>query len=125
MLHVLMVDDEPDLSVLIKQRFRKEINNNEYKFTFTYNGSDALEKLQETKDTDLVITDLNMPKMNGLELLINIKKYYPDLDVMVMSAYSDPEVIKSAMNAGAVNFIFKPINFKNFNEQLQKYCIKD
>ena len=121
MLHILMVDDEPDLDMLIRQRFRKKIKAGEINFTFARNGTMALQELAKNSDLSLVVTDLNMPQMNGIELVIQIKKQYPDKKVIVISAYSDQTSIKTAKNAGAVDFIFKPVNFQEFEQKILEY----
>ena len=116
MLRVLMVDDEPDLDFLIQQRFRKHVKEDKLSLNFARNGIEAL-KFIETLPSDqipnIVVTDLNMPEMNGLELLIQLKKKFENLDVFIVSAYSDQESVKTAKAAGAKGFLFKPLNFKD------------
>ena len=121
MYHILMVDDEPDLDLLIRQRFRHDIQKNVYRFTFARNGSEALEALEKYPDIQLVITDLNMPHMNGIELLIQLHKKHPHVENMVISAYSDDTNIQTARKAGAKEFIIKPVNFAEFEAKLKKF----
>lgn len=121
MLSILMVDDEPDLDLLIQQRFYKEIKSNQYKFLFARHGEEALRYLEQNPDVQLVITDLNMPQMNGIQLLLNVKKKAPDKKVIVMSAYSDQENIETAKKAGACDFLVKPLNFQTFERKLKEY----
>lgn len=116
-----MVDDEPDLDLLIQQRFRREITAGIYKFSFARNGSQALETLETAHDIKLVVTDLNMPQMNGVELLIKLRQFFPHVKNIVISAYSDGESILSAKKAGAVDFIPKPINFQEFEQKLKDF----
>lgn len=120
MLNILMVDDEPDLDILIQQRFRKEIRDQQIAFTFARNGGQAIRLLKDTL-FDMVVTDLNMPEMNGIELILQAKKLYPDIHMFVISAYSDQDNIRLATNAGADGFLFKPLNFKEFEEKINSF----
>lgn len=108
---ILVVDDEPDLEVLIKQKFRKEIRAKEYEFLFAVNGKDALEKIRESPDVDIVLSDINMPEMDGLTLLSKLNEISPLIKSVIVSAYGDMDNIRIAMNRGAFDFITKPINF--------------
>jgi class 3 adenylate cyclase len=120
MAKILVVDDETDLEVLIKQKFRKQIRNNEYEFLFAYNGKDALEKLGKEPDTDLVLSDINMPEMDGLTLLSKIHEVNPLLKAVIVSAYGDMDNIRTAMNRGAFDFVTKPINFEDLTITMEK-----
>jgi len=120
MTKVLVVDDETDLELLIKQRFRRQIREQEYEFTFAINGNDALKKLQEHQDVNIVLTDINMPEMDGLTLLSKLNESSPLIKSVIVSAYGDMENIRAAMNRGAFDFICKPINFDDLNLTLQK-----
>ncbi len=120
MAKILVVDDETDLEVLIKQKFRKQIRNNEYEFLFAYNGKEALEKLGEEPDTDLVLSDINMPEMDGLTLLSRIHEMNPLLKAVIVSAYGDMDNIRTAMNRGAFDFVTKPINFEDLTITMEK-----
>ena len=111
MIKILVVDDETDLELLIKQRFRKQIREQEYEFTFAVNGNDALSKLKEREDVSIVLTDINMPEMDGLTLLNKLNESKPLIKSVIVSAYGDMENIRAAMNRGAFDFICKPINF--------------
>jgi len=113
MAKILVVDDEPDLESLIRQKFRKEIRQKEYEFLFAEHGIDALEKLAKTNDVDIVLTDINMPQMDGLTLLTELKEKNPLLKSVIVSAYSDMENIRTAMNRGAFDFVTKPIHFED------------
>ncbi len=110
---ILVVDDEPDLELLIRQKFRKEIRQQQLQFIFAHNGLEALEKLQAQPDTDIVLTDISMPEMDGLTLLTKINELYPTLKAVIISAYGDLENIRTAMNGGAFDFLTKPINFQD------------
>ncbi|MBP9790502.1 MAG: response regulator, partial [Bacteroidia bacterium] len=118
---ILVVDDEPDLELLIKQRFRHRIKNNEVTFEFASNGRIALEKLGEDgNDFDMILTDINMPEMDGLTLLNNIKERFRHYKAVVVSAYGDMENIRTAMNRGAFDFITKPIDFTDLDTTINK-----
>ncbi|MFN2128387.1 MAG: response regulator, partial [Anaerolineales bacterium] len=86
---IMVVDDEPDLEVLITQKYRKKIRNNELEFVFASNGVDALKKLKHNGDIDILLTDINMPEMDGLTLLAKINEDYPLLKAVIISAYGD------------------------------------
>ena len=113
MAKILVADDEPDLEVLIKQKFRQKIRERKYEFVFAVNGRDALDKLSQHPDTDLVITDINMPEMDGLTLLVKLNETSPLLKSVIVSAYGDMANIRTAMNRGAFDFITKPVNFED------------
>ncbi len=120
MSKILVVDDETDLEVLIKQKFRKQIRQNEYEFRFAINGVDALEKLKEEPDVDIVLSDINMPEMDGLTLLTKLQELNPLLKSVIVSAYGDMDNIRTAMNRGAFDFITKPINFEDLTITMEK-----
>ena len=120
MIKILVVDDETDLELLIKQRFRKQIREKEYEFFFAINGKDALHKLQLQPDVDIVLTDINMPEMDGLTLLTKLNETSPLIKSVIVSAYGDMDNIRAAMNRGAYDFLCKPINFEDLDLTLQK-----
>jgi len=120
MAKILVVDDETDLEVLIKQKFRKQIRQNEYEFFFAINGIDALEKLNAYPNMDLVLSDINMPEMDGLTLLTKLNELNPLLKSVMVSAYGDMDNIRTAMNRGAFDFITKPINFEDLTITMEK-----
>ncbi|NNE03971.1 MAG: response regulator [Eudoraea sp.] len=120
MAKILVVDDETDLEVLIKQKFRKQIRQNEYEFVFAINGLDALEKLNTHPNMDLVLSDINMPEMDGLTLLTKLNELNPLLKSVMVSAYGDMDNIRTAMNRGAFDFITKPINFEDLTITMEK-----
>ena len=120
MAKILVVDDEADLEVLIKQKFRKKIRDKEYEFLFAMNGKDALEKLLSQPDVDIVLSDINMPEMDGLTLLSKLSEQNPLIKAVIVSAYGDMDNIRTAMNRGAFDFITKPINFEDLNITVEK-----
>jgi sigma-B regulation protein RsbU (phosphoserine phosphatase) len=117
---VLIVDDEPDLEVLIRQRFRKRIKDGEFEFVFAHDGLEALNKLKEDPDLDVVMSDINMPVMDGLTLLSRLSDVNRILKAVIVSAYGDMENIRTAMNRGAYDFLIKPIDFSDFETTLNK-----
>lgn len=120
MAKFLVVDDETDLEVLIKQKFRQKIRENSYEFVFAINGNDALQKLEQNPDVDVVLSDINMPEMDGLTLLSKLKEKNSLLKSVIVSAYGDMENIRTAMNRGAFDFVTKPINFEDLDLTMQK-----
>ncbi len=117
---ILLVDDEPDAEDLFRQRFRKKIRQGEMELYYANNGVAALKHLNEMPDVDVVITDINMPEMTGLELLQKIKENKFVARVIVMSAYGDMGNIRAAMNKGAFDFITKPVDFNDLELTLNK-----
>ncbi len=120
MAKILVADDEADLEVLIKQKFRKEIREHKYEFIFAANGKDALKKLKEDPDIDVLLSDINMPEMDGLTLLVKLNELNLLTKAVIVSAYGDMENIRTAMNRGAYDFVFKPVNFEDLNITIQK-----
>jgi adenylate cyclase len=120
MAKILVVDDEVDLEMLIKQKFRQKIREHQYEFVFAINGNDALQKLQQHPDVDVMLSDINMPEMDGLTLLVKVKDGHPMMKSVIVSAYGDMENIRVAMNRGAFDFITKPVNFEDLDLTIQK-----
>ncbi|MCS5491294.1 adenylate/guanylate cyclase domain-containing protein [Algoriphagus limi] len=120
MVKILVVDDEADLEILIKQKFRKRIKGGELEFLFALNGRIALEVIEENPDVDLILSDINMPEMDGLTLLSKVKEKNSLLKTVIISAYGDMENIRTAMNLGAFDFITKPVDFRDLEITLDK-----
>jgi len=120
MTKILVVDDEADLEVLIKQKFRRQIREKEFEFVFAINGVQALDKLKEHYDIDIVLSDINMPEMDGLTLLVRISDVSPVIKTVIVSAYGDMDNIRAAMNRGAFDFICKPVNFEDLEITVKK-----
>ncbi|MEH2004535.1 AAA-like domain-containing protein [Nostoc sp.] len=110
---ILVVDDESDLEHLIRQKFRKQIRQQQFQFVFVHNGFEALKKLQAEPDIDIVLTDISMPEMDGLTLLTKLNELYPTIKAVIISAYSDIENIRKAMNSGAFDFLTKPLDLQD------------
>ena len=117
---VLMVDDEEDLELLVRQRFRRRIRKGEYEFLFAHNGKEALEALDRNPDIHLVLSDINMPVMDGLTLLGQLEETKPDVKAVIISAYGDMENIRTAMNRGAFDFVTKPVDFNDLQITIEK-----
>jgi len=120
MAKILVADDEADLETLIKQKFRQKIREQQYEFVFAVNGKDALNKLKEHPDVDIVLSDINMPEMDGLTLLTKLGESSPLIKSVIVSAYGDMDNIRTAMNRGAFDFITKPINFDDLAITMDK-----
>ena len=117
---ILVVDDEPDLEPLMLQRMRREIRSGRYKFVFAQNGVEALEKLRQENDIDMVLSDINMPQMDGLTLLEQIPKVDPNIRSVIISAYGDMKNIRMAMNRGAFDFVTKPVDFEDLRVTIDR-----
>jgi adenylate cyclase len=120
MAKILVVDDEEDLEVLVKQKFRRKIRENVYEFVFARNGEEALQKVKDHPDLDIILSDINMPVMDGLTLLSHLPEANPVLKAVVVSAYSDMQNIRTAMNRGAFDFVCKPVDFEDLDVTMQK-----
>jgi sigma-B regulation protein RsbU (phosphoserine phosphatase) len=117
----MVVDDEPDLESLIRQRFRRQIRDGEYDFVFAYNGLEALSRLLEFPDINLILSDINMPEMDGLTLLAKLNELKnPNLKTVIVSAYGDMDNIRTAMNRGAFDFVTKPVDFTDLETTINK-----
>ncbi|MFN7117903.1 MAG: response regulator [Saprospiraceae bacterium] len=119
-IKILVVDDEPQVERLILQRFRKQIRNQEFDFVFAQNGLQALDMLAQDADIDMVLSDINMPQMDGFTFIAKLYENYPSLKVIMVSAYGDIKNIRKAMNLGAYDFITKPIDFEDLETTIQK-----
>ncbi len=120
MNRILIVDDETDLELLIRQKFRKKIREQQYDFLFAINGRDALEKIDSNPDVELVLSDINMPEMDGLTLLTKLHDSNPLIKTIIVSAYGDMDNIRKAMNNGAFDFVTKPVNFDDLSLTIEK-----
>ncbi|MBK1439140.1 response regulator [Parapedobacter sp. ISTM3] len=120
MANILVVDDEADLEILIRQKFRKKIREKIYTFVFARDGNEALALLQARDDIDVILTDINMPGMDGLTLLTKLPEASPVIKAVMVSAYGDMDNIRTAMNRGAFDFVFKPVNFDDLDTTIEK-----
>ena len=117
---ILVVDDEPDLEPLMLQRMRRQIRRGQYEFVFAHNGVEALERLDADRGIDIVLSDINMPRMDGLTLLEQIPEVDPDVRSVIISAYGDMKNIRTAMNRGAFDFVTKPIDFEDLKVTIDR-----
>src|ERR1700760_2524524 len=120
MAKILVVDDEADLEALVKQKFRRKIRENVYEFVFAQNGEEALQKVSEHPDLDIVLSDINMPVMDGLTLLSRLPEANPIIRAVGVSAYGDMQNIRTAMNRGAFDFVCKPVDFEDLDLTIEK-----
>src|ERR1700744_1153723 len=124
-MKILVVDDEADVQPLFLQRFRKEIKNHEFDFSFAQSGEEALNYLHNApSEVVLILSDINMPGMSGLELLSHIREDFaapPPPVVMMITAYGDEENHKQAMERGADDFLTKPLDFNLLKEKLKTF----
>lgn len=120
-LKILSVDDETDLELLLTQYFRRKIRKEEYEFYFAHNGLEALQVLLNHPDIDVILSDINMPEMDGLTLLARINEMRnPAQKCIMVSAYGDMDNIRQAMNSGAFDFATKPIDLEDLERTIEK-----
>ena len=119
-MKILVVDDEKDVEMLFRQKFRKEIRNSHLELVFAFSGQEALNLLGNSHPPDVVyvFSDINMPGMTGLELLDEIKTKYPQINVSMISAYGDSENYNKAIKSGAKEFFTKPIDFESLRDEI-------
>jgi len=117
---ILVVDDEPDVEALITQKFRRQVRKGEMDFLFAHDGRHALEVLDAAADIDMVLSDINMPRMDGLTLLDRLNEQHGHLKTVIVSAYGDMGNIRTAMNRGAFDFVTKPIEFDDLETTIAK-----
>ena len=120
MTKILVADDEVDLQILIQQKFRQKIRDHQYEFVFAINGKEALSKMTDNPDIEIVLSDINMPEMDGLTLLTKLNELRPLAKTVMVSAYGDMENIRTAMNRGAFDFVTKPVNFEDLSLTMEK-----
>jgi CheY-like chemotaxis protein len=117
-MKIIVVDDEQDVQILYRQQFRKEIRQDQIRLCFAFSAEEALERLQDKGADCLVLADINMPGMNGLEMLRVIKTRYPDLKVFMVTAYGDEQNYQKAIEYGADDYIRKPVQFERLKEKI-------
>ena len=119
---ILVVDDEADVAELFRQQFRREVRQGHYVMHFAQSGEEALSKLDDgiRPELKVILSDINMPGMDGLTLLGEVKQRWPDLPVMMVTAYGDEERRRQAVEGGAMEFITKPVDFDNLKRQLEQ-----
>ena len=117
---ILVVDDEPDLEALVLQKFRRQIREGEVAFVFAHDGIEALKSIEDHPHVDLVVSDINMPRMDGLTLLGRLQEREDNMATIIVSASGDMANIRTAMNRGAFDFITKPIDFADLETTISK-----
>jgi len=117
---VLVVDDEPDVEALFRQQFRKDLRAQRFVMDFANSASDALAQIASTSGQSLILilSDINMPGMTGLEMLPKVREMRPDVPVIMISAYGDPETRRKALAGGAADLLTKPIDFALLREEI-------
>jgi two-component system response regulator (stage 0 sporulation protein F) len=125
MIKILIVDDEHDVEMLFRQKFRKEIRDGDIDLVFAFSGQEALEILEEENPPNVmyVFSDINMPGMTGLELLAQVKTRFPSINVSMISAYGDTENYNKAMQSGAKEFFTKPIDFNSLKNEISQLLL--
>lgn len=126
-MNLLLVDDEPDAIELFRQKFRKELRRGDYDIRFAPSGAEALQVLDENGALHplVLLSDINMPGMTGLELLAEVKTRWPDLEVIMVTAYGDEDNRRRAREAGASDFVTKPVDFQELKQKLGTYLAGD
>lgn len=122
----LVVDDEKDVEMLFRQKFRKEIRRGQMEFVFAFSGQEAIEILQSEDPPEVmyIFSDINMPGMSGIELLQHVKKEYTNISVSMISAYGDSENYNKAIDSGAKEFFTKPINFDSLKKEVHNQVLE-
>jgi CheY-like chemotaxis protein len=121
-LLILVVDDEPDVTDLFRQQFRRELRSGRFTMDFAHSAAEALERIASLGDTSLILmfSDINMPGMTGLELLPKVKAARPDVPVIMITAYGDPETRRKALEGGAAGLLTKPIDFAALRQEVDR-----
>ena len=117
---ILVIDDEPDLEALVLQKFRRQIREGTVNFVFAHDGFEALQKIDSNPNVDMVVSDINMPRMDGLSLLARLQEADDKKSTIIVSAYGDMSNIRTAMNRGAFDFLTKPIDFADLEVTIDK-----
>jgi adenylate cyclase len=117
---ILAVDDEPDFELLITQRFRRQIREREFQFRFARHGEEAMAALAAEPDIDLILLDINMPVMDGLTLLAELRQRQSPVRAIIVSAYGDMANVRTAMNRGAFDFVTKPVDLNDLEITIRK-----
>jgi CheY-like chemotaxis protein len=117
---VLVVDDEPDVEALFRQQFRRDLRAQRFVMDFASSASDALARISATIEQSLILilSDINMPGMTGLEMLPRVKEIRPDVPVIMITAYGDPDTRRKAIEGGATGLLTKPIDFSLLREEI-------
>ena len=119
-VYILVVDDEPDVEALFRQQFRRELRAGRFQMEFASSASDALKRAAEVRDPSLILilSDINMPGMSGLDMLPKVRAAHPDVPVIMITAYGDAETRRKAIERGAVGLLTKPIDFALLRQEI-------
>lgn len=119
-VYILVVDDEPDVEALFRQQFRRELRAGRFQMEFASSASDALKRAAEIRDPSLILilSDINMPGMSGLDMLPKVRAAHPDVPVLMITAYGDAETRRKAIERGAVGLLTKPIDFALLRQEI-------
>jgi CheY-like chemotaxis protein len=119
-VYILVVDDEPDVEALFRQQFRRELRAGRFQMEFASSGPDALKRAAEVRDPSLILilSDINMPGMSGLDMLPKVRAAHPDVPVIMITAYGDAETRRKAIERGAVGLLTKPIDFALLRQEI-------
>ena len=119
-VYILVVDDEPDVEALFRQQFRRDLRAGRFQMEFAPSASDALRLASEVRDPSLILilSDINMPGMSGLDMLPKVRAAHPDVPVIMITAYGDAETRRKAIERGAVGLLTKPIDFAQLRQEI-------
>ncbi|QIP05034.1 MULTISPECIES: response regulator [Bradyrhizobium] len=119
-VYILVVDDEPDVEALFRQQFRRELRAGRFQMEFASSATDALKRAAEVRDPSLILilSDINMPGMSGLDMLPKVRAAHPDVPVIMITAYGDAETRRKAIERGAVGLLTKPIDFALLRQEI-------
>jgi CheY-like chemotaxis protein len=122
-MKIMIVDDERDVEILFRQQFRKEVREGRVDLCYAFSGEEALEYLGSLSPPDVVcmLSDINMPGINGLELLKTVKERYPQIRVSMITAYGDEQNFETAMSTGAEHYFTKPIDFVQIKKDMLNF----
>jgi CheY-like chemotaxis protein len=116
--YILVVDDEPDVEALFRQQFRRELRAGRFQMEFATSAPDALKRAAEVRTPSLILSDINMPGMSGLDMLPKVRAAHPDVPVIMITAYGDAETRRKAIERGAVGLLTKPIDFALLRQEI-------
>ena len=117
-VYILVVDDEPDVEALFRQQFRRELRAGRFQMEFATSASDALKRAAGVRTPSLILSDINMPGMSGLDMLPKVRAAHPDVPVIMITAYGDAETRRKAIERGAVELLTKPIDFALLRQEI-------
>jgi CheY-like chemotaxis protein len=125
-VYILVVDDEPDVEMLFRQQFRRDLKAERFKMEFAFSAAEALERAAELKEPSLILilSDINMPGMSGLEMLPKVRAERPEVPVIMITAYGDAETRRKAIERGAVGLLSKPLDFSLLRQEIDTRLVE-